>query len=130
MVIILRKRKIPTKSDAMHILLSILINTLAVLLTGYILPGIHIASFWTAVVVAIVLGIVNAVLRPLLFILTLPLNILTLGLFSFVIMGGLVYLVSAIVPGFTVDNFWWAILFAIIVALVNAFLNPLRPTHR
>lgn len=113
----------------MHILFSILINTLAVLLTGYILPGIHIANFWTAIVVAIVLGIVNAVLRPLIFILTLPINILTLGLFSFVIMGALVYLVSAIVPGFVVDNFWWAILFAIIVALINWFLNSLKPSQ-
>lgn len=111
----------------MHILLSILINTLAVLVTGYILSGIHIASFWTALVVAIVLGIVNAVLRPIIFILTLPINILTLGLFSFVIMGLLVYLVSAIVPGFTVDNFGWAILFALIVALINWFLNSLVP---
>lgn len=103
----------------MNIFLSLLLNTLAVLVTSYILPGIHIASFWTALVVAVVLGVVNAVLRPILFVLTLPLNILTLGLFSFVIMGGLVYLVSAIVPGFTVDNFGWAILFAIIVSLIN-----------
>ena len=111
----------------MNIIISILINTIAVLVTGYILPGIHIANFWTALAVAIVLGIVNAVLRPIIFILTLPLNILTLGLFSFVIMGLLVYLVSAIVPGFKVDNFWWAILFAIIVAIINWFLHSLAP---
>lgn len=111
----------------MGILISILINTLAVLVTSYILPGIHIKDFFTAIVVAIVLGIVNAILRPILFILTLPLNILTLGLFSFVIMGLLVYLVSAIVPGFTVDNFGWAILFALIVALINWFLSALQP---
>lgn len=113
----------------MSILISILVNTLAVLVTSYILPGIHIASFWTAVFVAIVLGIVNAILRPIIFILTLPINILTLGLFSFVIMGALVYLVSAIVPGFTVDNFWWAILFALLVALVNwVFSSIFRKT--
>lgn len=110
----------------MHIIISIIINILAVLVTAYILPGIHINNFWTAVVVAIVLGLVNAILRPILFILTLPLNILTLGLFSFVIMGLLVYLVSAIVPGFCVDNFWWAILFAVIVGLINGLLNPLN----
>ncbi len=114
----------------MGILISILINTIAVLVTGYILPGIHIANFWTALAVAVVLGIVNAILRPIIFILTLPINILTLGLFSFVIMGLLVYLVSAIVPGFKVDNFWWAILFAIIVALINWFLNSLAPRRR
>jgi len=106
----------------MHILLAIIINTIAVLLTAYILPGIHIAGFWSAVFVAVVLGIVNAILRPIIFILTLPINILTLGLFSFVIMGLLVYLVSAIVPGFKVDNFGWAILFALIVAIINWIL--------
>lgn len=106
----------------MHILLAIIINTIAVLLTAYILPGIHVSGFWTAVFVAIVLGIVNAILRPIIFILTLPINILTLGLFSFVIMGLLVYLVSAIVPGFKVDNFGWAILFALIVAIINWIL--------
>lgn len=109
----------------MSILIAILFNTLAVLVTGYILPGIHIKNFFTALVVAILLGIVNAILRPIIFILTLPINILTLGLFSFVIMGCLVYLVSAIVPGFTVDNFWWAIAFAVILALVNWFLSSL-----
>lgn len=103
----------------MHLLISLLINILAVLVTSYILPGIHMHSFWTAFWVAIVLGLVNAILRPIIFILTLPINILTLGLFSFVIMGLLVYLVSAIVPGFTVNNFGWAILFAFIVAIIN-----------
>ncbi|MCH9625461.1 MAG: hypothetical protein S4CHLAM123_06350 [Chlamydiales bacterium] len=114
----------------MPILIAIIINTIAVFATGYILPGIHMHSFWTAVVVSIVLGIVNAILRPIIFILTLPINILTLGLFSFVIMGLLVYLVSAIVPGFTVDNFGWAILFALIVSLINWFLWSLVPGAR
>jgi putative membrane protein len=111
-----------TGNKAMHLLIAIIINTLAILATDYILPGIHLKSFWTALIVAIVLGIVNAILRPIIFILTLPINILTLGLFSFVIMGLLVYLVAAIVPGFKVDNFWWAILFALIVSLINWIL--------
>jgi len=114
----------------MHIFLAIIINTIAVLLTSYILPGIHLASFWTALWVAVVLGIVNAIIRPIIFILTLPINILTLGLFSFVIMGLLVYLVRAIVPGFEVDNFGWAILFALIVAIINWLLWRLAPSKR
>lgn len=109
----------------MSILVAIIVNTVAVLVTSHILPGIHIKNFWSALAVAIVLGMINAILRPIIFILTLPINILTLGLFSFVIMGGLVYLTSAIVPGFTVDNFWWAILFALIVSLINWFLFSL-----
>lgn len=104
-------------------LISILINVIAVFVTGYILPGIQIDSFLTGIAVAVVLGIANAILRPILFVLTLPLNILTLGLFSFVIMGLMVYLASAIVPGFYVANFWWAIAFAVIVALINSFLS-------
>lgn len=112
----------------MHILLAIIINTLAVLFTAYILPGIHLSGFWTALFVAIVLGIVNAIIRPIVFILTLPINILTLGLFSFVIIGLMAYLVSAIVPGFKIDNFGWAILFALIVSIINWLLWKFIPS--
>ncbi|KAF0124330.1 MAG: hypothetical protein FD189_2473 [Elusimicrobia bacterium] len=65
-------------------------------------------------------------LRPLLLILTLPINILTMGLFTLVIIGGLVQLVSWMVPGFHVDNFWWALVFAFALWLINIFLAPLR----
>ena len=109
------------------ILFSIILNTIAVLVTGYVLTGIHLESFWTALAVSVILGIVNAFIRPILFLLTLPLTILTLGLFSFVIMGCLVYLVSFIVPGFTVDNFWWAIAFGIVVSFINWFFSGLAP---
>src|SRR5262249_31726034 len=112
------------------IFIAIIINTLAVLFTGYILPGIHLTSFWTALIVAIVLGIVNAIIRPIIFILTLPINILTFGLFSFVIMWLMVYLVKWIVPGFKVDNFGWAILFALIVAIINWLLWKLIPDKK
>ena len=111
----------------MRILLSILVNILSVFFTAHILPGIHLKNLWTVLWVALVLGVVNAVLRPVIFILTLPINILTLGLFSFVIMGLLVYLVSLIVPGFKVDNFGWAILFASIVAIINWILWRVIP---
>jgi putative membrane protein len=114
----------------MHIILSLIINILAVLATSYVLPGIHLRNFWTAFWVAIVLGIVNAILRPIIFILTLPINILTLGLFSFIIMGFLVYIVSVIVPGFRIDNFGWAILFALIVAIINWILWKIVPSHK
>lgn len=106
-------------AQAMQFLISIILNTLSVLLTSYILSGIHLRNFFTALLVAIVLAIVNTILRPIIFILTLPINIITLGLFSFVIMGALVYLVSWLVPGFVVDNFWWAMAFGIIVSFIN-----------
>lgn len=109
----------------MNALITILLSTIAVFVTAHILPGIHVSGIGTALVVAVVLSIVNAFIRPLLLILTLPINILTLGLFTFVIIGGLVLLVSAIVPGFTVDGFWWAVAFAIVLAVINGFLNTI-----
>jgi len=109
----------------MAIIISILLNALAVFVAAYILPGIHLRDFTTAVIVAIVLGVINTFIRPLIFILTLPINILTLGLFTFVILGGIVLLVSKIVPGFVVDGFWWAIGFSLVLAIINSFINSL-----
>ena len=109
----------------MRILVHILISTIAVFVAGRILPGVSVDSFGTAVVVAVVLGLVNGLLRPLLLLLTLPLNILTLGLFTFVIIGGLVQLTAALVPGFHVASFWWALGFALVLAVVNSALHAL-----
>ncbi len=109
----------------MGIVIHILINTLAVLVAAYILPGVKVDSFFTAVVVAIVLGIVNAILKPILVILTLPITIITLGLFYFVINAFLILLVSAIVPGFKVHGFWWAIAFSLVLSILGSFLHNL-----
>lgn len=108
-----------------YAILTILLSTVAVFVTAHILPGTRVDGWGTALIVAIVLGVVNAFIRPLLLILTLPLNVLTLGLFTFVIIGGLVMLVSAIVPGFHVDGFWWALAFALVLAVINGFLSSL-----
>ena len=110
----------------MRILVHLLISAVAVFATSRILPGVTIDGFGTAVVVAIVLGLVNALLRPLLLLLTLPLNILTLGLFTFVIIGGLVQLTAALVPGFHVASFWWALGFALVLSLINSVLHGLE----
>ena len=107
----------------MDILIRLVISKLAVFVAAYILPGISLeGGFTTALVVAIVLGLVNTFIRPILLVLTIPLNILTLGLFTFVIMALMVMLVSALVPGFVVDGFWWAMAFAIIFSLINAII--------
>ena len=101
------------ENNKLSILINILLSSLAVYATAYILPGVHISSFLTAIVVAIVLGIINAN-RTFIFLITLPINILTLGLFTFVIIGGIsVQFVSAIVPGFKVDSFWWGLGFVL-----------------
>lgn len=111
--------------NLVQIILTVLLSSIAVFIAANILPGVHLAGFGTAVLVAIVLGVVNAFIRPILLILTLPINILTLGLFTFVIIALLVLLVTAIVPGFTVDGFWWALAFALVLWLVNSFLYSL-----
>lgn len=109
----------------MGVLVNLLVNALAVFIAAKILPGVIIDNLWTAVTVAVVLGIINTFIKPVLIILTLPLNILTLGLFTFVINSFIVLLVSTIVPGFNVRNFWWAFLFSLTISLVSWFLQNL-----
>lgn len=111
----------------MHVIIRLLLSTIAIFVTASILPGIVLEGWTSALIVAIVLGIINAFIRPIILILTLPINILTLGLFTFVIMGLMVLLASAIVPGFHVGGFWWAVAFAVVLAVVNSFLNLLLP---
>ncbi|MFA6353561.1 MAG: phage holin family protein [Candidatus Paceibacterota bacterium] len=103
----------------MKTILHFVISVLAILITAYILPGVHVSGIVAALVLALVLGIINTILRPILIFLTLPITILTLGVFVLVINGLLVMLASYIVPGFTVDNFWWALLFGIVLAIIS-----------
>ncbi len=107
----------------MNLVIGWLLNTIAVLVAAYLLPGVDVANFWTAFVVAVVLGIVNAILKPILILLTLPITILTLGLFTLVINAALILLVSKLVPGFVVTGFIPALLFGLIVSLVNSVLQ-------
>ena len=96
---------------------------MAIIISAYILPGVAVASFFAAFVTAVVLGIINAFIKPILIVLTLPLNVLTLGLFTLVINALLIMLTGIIVPGFEVVNFWWALLFGLILSLVNFVLD-------
>ncbi len=112
----------------MRAIIKIILNTLAVVVAAYILPGISVRNLLTALIVAVVLAVVNAVLRPLLVLLTLPVTILTFGLFIFVINALLVLLTAWLVPGFTVDGFWWALLFSLVTSLVGAVLHGFTRT--
>lgn len=107
----------------MNIPLNWVISAVVVLAVAYILPGVSVDGFWVALVVALVLGLVNAVLKPIAVILTMPITIVTLGLFLFVINALMVLLVDAVVPGFDVTNFWWALLFGLILSLVNGLVK-------
>lgn len=109
----------------MRTIFNLLVNSLAIFVVSYILPGVKVENFWIAVIVAVVLGVINVILKPILLILTLPINILTLGLFTFVINGCLILLTSRIVPGFMVTSFWWAVLFSILISIVSSFLHSL-----
>lgn len=106
----------------MNTIISLVISAVAVILTAYLLPGVTVAGFLPALLVAIVLGFLNAFVKPILILLTLPINIVTIGLFTFVINALIILLVSQIVPGFRVDGFWWALLFSVILSIVNGLL--------
>jgi putative membrane protein len=103
-------------------LLNWIVTALAIGIAAYLIPGIEV-TLVGALVLAVVLGIINVFLKPIINLLTLPLNILTLGLFSLVVNALLIMLAGQIVPGFTVDGFWTAFLFGIVVALVSALFG-------
>lgn len=109
----------------MQFIVNLLVNGFAVFVTGYLLKGVRIDSFFTAIIVSVVLGIINTLIKPILIIFTLPFNILTLGLFTFIINGFLIILVSKIVPGFYVNGFVTAILFSLVLSVINWFLQAL-----
>lgn len=109
----------------MNILINWLVSTIAIIVTAYLLPGVSVNSFSAALVAALVLGIINAFIKPVLIILTLPINILTLGLFTFVINALIIILTADLVPGFKVQGFWWALLFSIVLSVINSLLHQL-----
>lgn len=109
----------------LRIIINILVSGLAVFASAYVLPGVKVDSFLTAIIVALVLGLVNVFIKPALVFLTLPVTMLTLGLFIFVINALLVLLVAAIVPGFKVSGFWYAMLFSIVLSFVSWILHSI-----
>ena len=107
------------------ILIRWLILTVAILSAAYLLDGMEVRGFTSAFFAAAVLGILNAILRPVLIILTLPLNILSLGLFTFVINAFLLKMASGVIPGFEVHGFWPALFGSLIISLANWLLSSL-----
>lgn len=116
----------------MRLIIHWFLSTLAVIITAYLLPSdvISLDGFFAALVVAVVLGFLNTIIRPILIVLTLPIEILTLGLFTFVINALLVLLTSAIVPGFHVRSFGWALAFSLVLSLINVALHLFEPSKR
>ena len=113
-------------AEDVDMLMQLLINALGFFITAKIVPGITIESWETLGIVAVVWGVLSIVLKPILILLTLPVNFLTLGLFTFVINAALIMIMAAIVPGFSVKNFGTALLAAVVLALLNVVLGRLK----
>ena len=106
--------------------MQIILSAVAVGIAAYLVPGVTVDGFLVAVVVAVVLAVINTFIKPIIVLLTLPINILTLGLFSLVIMALLVMLAGAAVPGFGVDGFLSALVFGVLLALVNMLFRKVK----
>lgn len=107
------------------LLLVWILNAVALLIVAYILPGITVASFGSALIAALVLGLLNTVIKPLLILLTLPLTIVTLGLFLLVLNALVFWFAGSVLKGFQVDGFWWAVIGAIVYSIVSTALAGL-----
>ena len=113
----------------MFLLIRLIINMVAILIISYLFPRvIKVDGFWAALIAALLLGIVNAIIRPILVLLTLPITILTLGLFLLVINGLMLWLVSVFVKGFQVNGFWGAVLGSILISIVSWILSRFLPS--
>lgn len=111
----------------MRMLLLWLINAVALIALPYLMKSITVDSFMTALLVALVLGLINTLIRPILVLLTLPVTLLTLGLFIFVINGLLFWAVGSFLPGFHVDGFWAGVFGAIVYSIISWVLSSLIP---
>ena len=107
----------------MGFIVKLLLTGVAAVVASYLLPGVHIDTILTALILAVVLALLNAVVRPLLVILTIPVTILTLGLFLLVINALIILLADYLIAGFEVDGFLWALIFGIVMAVITAILD-------
>lgn len=111
----------------MNLILRILLSAVAVVILAKILPGVGVDSYTTAIIVAIVLSLLNFIVKPILIILTLPVTILTLGLFLLIINAIIILLADYFIHGFQVNNIWWALLFSLLLSFLQSifysFLN-------
>lgn len=100
----------------------VLINSLVIFAGAWLLKGVHVKGFLTAVGVAIVLAVINTFLKPIILFLTLPLTIVTLGLFVFVVNAWMLMLADKLIDGFSLNSFWWALIFSVFISLANSLM--------
>ncbi|NAY92274.1 phage holin family protein [Muricauda sp. JGD-17] len=109
----------------MKIILRLLLNALAVIILSYLLPGVGVDSMVTAILVALVLSLLNFLVKPILIVLTLPITIITLGLFLLVINAIIILIAAHFIQGFEVSSVWWAIIFSLLLSFLQSFLHSL-----
>lgn len=109
----------------MNILVAVVLNALALVATAYVVPGFHVSSFMTALIAGLVIGFINAFIRPILDFVSAPITVLTLGLFSFVVNAVVLYLASLVVPGFKLDSVMSAIIGGVVLAVVATIIASL-----
>lgn len=117
----------------MNFIIKLLLNAIAVVLTAYILPGVHLENFWYAVLVAALLSVLNVSVKPILIVLTIPATVFTLGLFLLVINAFMIEIAAWVLkPGFDVATFWQALFFSLLLSLINSIFERLtvKATHR
>lgn len=109
----------------MKLILRLLLNALAVIILSYVLPGVGVDSMITAIIVALVLSILNFLVKPILIILTLPITILTLGLFLLIINAIIILIAAHFITGFEVSSIWWAIIFSLLLSFLQSILHSM-----
>ncbi|HLX90765.1 MAG TPA: phage holin family protein [Puia sp.] len=114
----------------MNLIIRIIVSGIIAFGLSYVLKGIHINHFTTALILAVVLAILNAIVKPILVILTLPITIITFGLFLFVINAIIILLASDLIEGFKVDGFWWALLFSFLLSILTSLLYQEPPRRK
>lgn len=107
----------------MSLIIKLLVNALALIITANVIKGIHLSSFSSAIWASLILGIVNMVIRPIMLLITLPINFLTLGLFTLIINGLMLWTTSQLVSGFAIDTFFSALIGAIVLSIVSTVLS-------
>jgi putative membrane protein len=106
----------------MAFIIRIIVSAIVAFGLSYILKGVHINQFTTALLLAVVLAVLNAIVKPILIILTLPITIITFGLFLFVINAIIILLAGDLIKGFSVDGFWWALIFSFLLSIITSVL--------
>ncbi len=114
----------------METLIHLFIMAVIVMITAAILPGATVRNFWTSLIVAIIIGLLNSFLMPILIFITIPITVVTFGMFLLVLNAFVIWLAAAIVKGFYVENFWWALAFAAIISIFHAVFGISGPEYK